>query len=76
MVGDAEQRAIARASRGQVIELEGLDHAFTRHASLEASFEGFGRGSYDPRLAEACARWLEARQSPATESGETSITTA
>lgn len=76
VVGDAEQRAIASPIASDVVELEGLDHAFTRHESLEASLEHFGRGSYDPRLAEACARWLEVPQSPATESGETSITTA
>lgn len=57
IVGDEEQRELG----GDVLGLSDLDHAFTRHASLSASLEAFGRGDYDERIATGCARWIEAR---------------
>lgn len=54
VVGEDEQRELG----GETRFFEGLDHAFTRHPTLEASFEDFGRGGYDARVARACAEWI------------------
>ncbi len=56
VTGRAAQRAIAEhAPDAHVVELDGLDHAFTRHPSLEASLRDYGRGAFDPRIADATA---------------------
>ncbi|MCB9593659.1 MAG: alpha/beta fold hydrolase [Sandaracinaceae bacterium] len=57
VVGDEEPRELP----GEVRWLDGLDHAFTRHASNEESLAQYGRGSYDERVARACVDWLRAR---------------
>ncbi len=54
VVGDEDPRALG----GEVRVLDGLDHAFTRHATREASLAALGRGEPDPRVAAACAEWL------------------
>lgn len=57
VTGERAQRAIAeRAPDARVVELSGLDHSFTRHASLEASLRDHGRGVLDERIAEETAR--------------------
>lgn len=56
VVGEDEQRELG----GEALRLEGLDHAFTRHASLEESLNALGRGTYDDRLARGCAAWIRA----------------
>lgn len=54
VVGDEDPRALG----GEVRVLDGLDHAFTRHATREASLAALGRGEPDPRVAAVCAEWL------------------
>ena len=54
VVGEDEQRELG----GDVLALDGLDHAFTRHPSKDESLAHLGRGSYDPRVARGVARWI------------------
>ncbi len=62
VVSEEEQRAIGAIARdAEVLALEGLDHAFTLHASREASLRALGRGASHPRLADETARWALAR---------------
>lgn len=63
VVSEDEQRAIAEhVHRAEVAELDGLDHAFTRHATRAASLAALGRGAFDARLVEVCARWIDAQR--------------
>jgi hypothetical protein len=62
VVSAEEQRDLASLVPGaEVVELDGVDHAFGRHASLEASLRDYGRGAFDERLVEIPARWIAAR---------------
>ena len=54
VVGEDDQRALGR----EVTRLDGLDHAFGRHASRQDSVLDYGQGDYDPRVAERVAAWL------------------
>jgi len=54
VVSEDEQREIP----GDVVVLDGLDHAFTTHPALEASLGALGRGAPCHELPAACARWL------------------
>lgn len=57
VVSDEEQREVP----GEVVVIDGLDHAYTTHPTLEASLAALGRGEPCAELAAACARWLRAR---------------
>lgn len=58
VVGDEPRDLAALARRAELVVLDGLDHAFTRHGSLEASLRDYGRGAFDPRLIDVPARWM------------------
>lgn len=61
VTGGEAQRAIAeRARDAEVVTLDGLDHSFTRHASLDASLRDHGRGAFDARVAGETARFARA----------------
>ncbi|HHH30216.1 MAG TPA: alpha/beta fold hydrolase [Polyangiaceae bacterium] len=45
---------------GEHVVLGGLDHALTRHDSLEESLSRFGRGSGDDQIARRIHAWLNA----------------
>lgn len=64
VVGADEQAivmdALARRGhrQGRFVTLDGVDHAFTRHGSLEESFERYGRGPFASRIVDELALWL------------------
>jgi pimeloyl-ACP methyl ester carboxylesterase len=62
VVGAEEQRDLAGLVEGAtVVELDGLDHAFSRHASRADSLREYARGAFDERLIEVPVRWMSSR---------------
>lgn len=61
VVGEEAQRAIP-ARHKEIVVLDGLDHAFTRHASLEDSLRDYGAGAFDERLIDETARFVLAQR--------------
>lgn len=60
VVGADEPRELAALVPGStVVELAGLDHAFTRHASRQASLQNYARGPWDERPIAVAARWMQ-----------------
>jgi pimeloyl-ACP methyl ester carboxylesterase len=61
VAGREAQLAIAARVRADVVELSGLDHAFTKHASVTASLRAYGAGAFDRRIVDESARWMKVR---------------
>jgi uncharacterized protein len=55
---EAQKKLASVCKNASVLEIEGLDHSFERHASLEASMRDTGKGEPDVRLAVESARWM------------------
>lgn len=60
VVSADEARDVAQLARGSLARLEGLDHAMTRHETLERSLEGYGRGAIDGAIGDEIARFFRA----------------
>ena len=66
VVGAEAPRAILEAApRVELVELEGLDHAFTCHADLQSSLQSYGTGDFDARLVGEVLRFVGAALDPA-----------